>query len=298
MLSKKGHHLNIMSRRPDYIVPPGIRVIQGDLISALCPLDNFVEHSEIIFHCAGETRCEEKMRSLHVDATQRLLEATLNEASKRERPIHWVQLSSVSVYGPPGGMFDTDRVVTEATQANPIGEYGITKTISDELVIQACQDHSMTYTIVRPSNVFGKDMTNMTLRSLGAMIQKRLFFYIGRPGAVATYVHVDDVVELLLRCGFEQRARGKIFNLSNDCMLEELVNSISIALDTRRPRLRLPEPLVRFAAMAAAKIATIPLTQERIDVLVSRTRYPYHKLEQELGYAPEKSVLDTIDEVL
>jgi len=298
VLRNKGHSVKMLSRHPASKALPGVQEVLGDLSSALCPFDQLVEDCEIIFHCAGEIRNTEMMRPLHVDATQRLLEAVHNEASRTGRTIHWVQLSSVGIYGPPREKANSERIVTEKTTHNPVGEYEITKSISDEMIMQACQDGLMTCSIVRPSNVIGKGMTNQSLRSMGTMIGRRLFFYIGRPGAIATYVHVDDVVEVLLRCGFEQCAKGEVFNVSNDCALEELVKSISIALKVRPPWMRFPEPVVRIFAGAAANIATIPLTRERIDVLVSRTSYPYQKLERVLGFKPEKSVPGCIAEAL
>ena len=238
------------------------------------------------------------MKLLHVDGTQRLLDAVLREAAQRGRVIHWVQLSSVGAYGHPHEYLNTERVVYEDTPTRPHGEYEVTKTLSDELVMQASARDLMTYSIVRPSKVFGADMPNQSLRSLGAMVRKGLFFYIGRPGAVATYVHVDDVVEVLRLCGTDHRAKGKIFNVSNDCLLEEMVNGIAAALRVAPPWLRLPESVVRAAVNVTAKIVRVPLSQEQINGLVRRTRYPYLRLERELGFTPRIPVPDAIGEVV
>lgn len=297
-LIQKGYKVKTLSRSTKHKPPPGIELVRGDLISTDCPIDQFIANSEIIFHCAGEVRDEAKMRSLHVDATQRLLDVALNEASMKGRIIHWVQISSVGAYGPPPGVAHSERIVTEETETIPVGEYEVTKSIADELVMQACKSGLMTFSIVRPSNVYGRNMSNQSLHSLGDMIRRRLFFYIGKPGAVATYVHVDDVVEVLLRCGLDQRARGEVFNISNDCMLEDLINGMSNALDVAYPTLRLPEPLVRAIVSLVAKVTTIPLTQQRVDALVSRTRYPCHKLESKLGYNPKIPVASSIGEAL
>ena len=297
-LGYQGYGVKILSRQPGAEPLPGMQIISGDLVSADCPIAQFVEGSEIIFHCAGEISDHAKMRLLHIEATRRLLDAVHDEASKNKRTIHWVQLSSVGAYGPPAAGAGSDRIVTEETPTNPVGEYETTKTVADELVTKACQDGLITYSIVRPSNVFGRNMPNQALRALGDMIGRRLFFYIGKPGTVANYVHVDDVIAVLLRCGFDSRAQGQIFNLSNDCMLVDLVHGIAQELGVTPPRLRLPELLVRLAVSLASKLATIPLTRERINALVSRTRYPCDKLESMLDIKPEKPVPATIGEAL
>lgn len=297
-LVREGHKVKILSRRGRSNVTSEIEVIKGDLASACCPIDQLVNNCDVLFNCAGEIHDTQKMHILHVDATRRLLNEVLKEASRKGRAIHWVQLSSIGVYGPAHDCASIDRVVTEETKALPVGDYETTKLLSDELVMDLCRKNLATYSIVRPSNVFGKDMTNQSLKSLGSVIKKGLFFYIGRPGAVAPYVHLDDVVEVLLLCGFDPRSKGKIFNISNDCTMEELVHGISIALNVKAPKLRLPESLVRVIAGLAARVTRIPLTADRINALVARTKYPYRKLEQELGFEPSRSVPELIGDAL
>lgn len=296
-LYQHGHTISVLSRDSNCAFPDGIQVVKGDLTSEDCQLEQALEGCELVFHCAGEVRDVAAMRRLHVDGTQQLIKTVLKEAERKERAIHWVQLSSVGAYGPPEGAADSDRVVTEDTPTHPQGEYEVTKTESDESVIRA-SGKMLTFSIVRPSIVFGAEMSNRSLRSLGTMVRKGLFFYIGRPGAVATYVHVDDVVDVLVRCGSDPRAKGNVFNISNDCPLEKMVEGMASALGVSPPCLRLPESFVRIAARVVAKIPGIPLTQERINALVGRTSYPSLKLEQELGIKPRISVPDAIGEVV
>lgn len=296
-LIREGNQVSVLSRMGSQEFPAGVRVISGDLTREDCPLDVLMADCEVVFHCAGEIRDTRKMRALHVDGTERLLQAVLKRASVTGMPIHWVQLSSVGAYGPPADAARSARVVTEETPTRPVGEYEVTKTQADELLIQASQSGLLSYSIVRPSNIIAANMPNASVRALGAMVRKRLFFYIGSRGAIATYVHVDDVVETLVRCAKDDRAKGEIFNLSNDCLLEEVIDSLAAAVGVRRPWLRLPESFVRFATHIIGKILPFPLTQERISALVMRTRYPYSKLARELGFTPRVAVPMVMGEV-
>lgn len=297
-LIRQGHEVTALSRAPNKTFPAGVRVVAGDLTAADCPLASMLSGCEVVFHCAGEVRDGAIMRSLHVEGTRALVRAATNEAAHSTTGVHWVQLSSVGAYGPPAGRAAVDRIVTELSPVRPVGEYEFTKTKSDELVMNAAASGPLSYSIVRPSNVFAADMPNASLRALGAMVRRGIFFYIGRPGAVATYVHVDDVVETLSRCGTDARARGQLFNLSNDCRLEDMINGMAAALGVKPPWLRLPEPFVRAATGVASKLVRMPLTQERIDALVIRTRYPCTKLERVLDFEPRVSVPNAIGEVL
>ncbi len=297
-LDQQGHSIRALSRRSQAVFPSGVQKVTGDLTSEACPLEQLLEGCEVIFHCAGEIRNQAVMRSLHVDGTKRLLHAALEEAARGRRLVHWIQLSSVGAYGGRRECGQRDRVVTEETPPEPAGVYEVTKTESDEMVARAGRTGSLSYSIVRPSNVIGPGMPNQSLRSLAAMIRRRLFFYVGRRGAVATYVHVNDVVEVLRRCATDVRAKGNIFNISNDCLLEEMVQGIACAVGVPPPRLRLPEWFVRLIVGATSTVFRIPLTQQRIDALVQRTRYPFCKLARELGFAPRISVPSVIGEVL
>lgn len=297
-LIQRNYDISVLSRRTNHIFSSDVHVVKGDLTLEDCPFDELLDGCEVVFNCAGEIRDKTAMRLLHVDGTKRLLQAVTRTATQRGRPIHWVQLSSVGVYGPPREAANAERIVTEDTQVRPLGEYETTKTKSDEMLIEASKNGMITYSIVRPSNVFGVNMPNKSLRSLGATVRNGMFFYVGKPGAVATYIHVDDVVEVLERCGVDPRAKGKIFNVSNDCSLEEMVKGIASAYGVVSPWIRLPELVVRGATFVVSRIISIPLTQERINALVSRTRYPHLKLERELGFIPQKPVSKLFNEVM
>lgn len=283
-LSQQGYSIRVLTRRPGCLFPSGVQVVMGDLTSPDCQLDQFLVGCGVVFHCAGEVRDVATMQLLHVDGTQRLLQAVLKASTKIGQKIHWVQLSSVGVYGPSFGPAKTDHIVTENTQLRPVGEYEITKARADELVVQASDGVKMTYSIVRPSNVFGIGMPNQSLRGLISMVKRGLFFYIGKPGAVATYVHVDDVVAVLLKCAFEPKAAGQTYNLSNDCLQESLIKYIASVLGVRLPRIRIPELLIRTAVRLFEGWAKMPLSQSRIDALVNKTRYPADKIILELGF--------------
>lgn len=297
-LSRQGHSIRVLTRRSGCVFPDGIQVVRGDLTSPNCPFDQFLVNCEVVFHCAGEIRDVSIMQSLHVDGMQCLLQAVLKEVAQNGQTIHWVQLSSVGAYGLPQGGARMDRIVTEDLHPCPAGEYEITKNRADELVMLASAGGLMTYSIVRPSNVFGARMSNQSLRGLINMVKRGLFFYVGRPGAVAPYVHVDDVVAALMKCAVEPSARGRIYNLSSDCLMEDLIKYVASALGVRPPWLRVPELPMRAAVSLVADWMNIPLTQSRIDALVNRTRYPADRIVSELGFVFSKPMPVAIGELV
>jgi nucleoside-diphosphate-sugar epimerase len=299
-LLELGYFIRIPTRTPDVVCLPkgNIEYIKCDLIGDFGALDELVVGCSIIFNCAGELQDVNKMRALHVDCIKHLLDAAKNEARLNGRCLHWVQLSSVGAYGPPRGAANTDRVVTEQTPLFPVGEYEVTKTEADQLIQSSAEDGILSYSILRPSNVYGVDMPNSSIRQWGRLIKNRLFFYVGEPGAVSTYVHVDDVVSAMLLCASNPSAKDQIFNISNDCYQDQLVCSMAAALGVADPWMRFPEMPIRFLASIFSFAKKFPLTASRIDSLVARTRYPSTKLEEVLAYKPERRIEKTIAEVI
>lgn len=272
--------------------------IHGDLTKENCPFAEFLKDCDVVFHCAGEIRNTGIMKSLHVDGTKKLMQAVEQECLRTGKRIHVVHLSSVGVYGPPIGSASTERVITEESPLNPKGEYEITKCCSDEIVIEASNNGIFDFTILRPSNVIGLEMSNNSLRVLGKILRYRLFFFVGKPKSIATYIHVKDVVRGMILVANNQQAKGKIYNLSNDCLFEDMIEGMTKSLAIGSQKLRVPEKAVRLVSSLINRFVNTPLTDERINALVVRTRYPTTKIKNELGYVPIFNIPDVIGEII
>jgi nucleoside-diphosphate-sugar epimerase len=152
-------------------------------------------------------------------------------------------------------------------------------------VTRAAEGGSFAAAILRPSIVYGPTMPNQSLRQLVRMIEKGLFFFVGPPGASANYIHVDNVVDALLRCGTEPEAAGRTYILSDRRTMEELVAIVATEAGRAPPRLRLPEAPVRALASLLGRVRGFPLTAPRVDALTGRAVYSTARIERELGYA-------------
>jgi nucleoside-diphosphate-sugar epimerase len=283
-----GHSVRSLTREIKKKSSQDIEFVQADLILEH-EFSHIVAGCDAVINCAGEIRDITKMHSLHVDATRKLLQAFKESAERGGVVKHWIQLSSVGAYGPvqkPG----TSRVITEESPENPQGEYEVTKTLADHLIMSMA-DENLTYSILRPSNVVGTTMPNQSFPSLIKWIKKKLFFYIGSRDSISTYVHVDDVTSALLVCLENRNAINQIFNLSNDCKLINIVTRIAQAHSISANYFCFPEFALRMIAKTMAKTRRWPLTECRIDALVSKTTYPVKKIER-LGFKPKVSIPD------
>ena len=287
-LVRDGFKVKVISRRGKEHLNDSVTPIIADLIEPSELINEAVKGCELIFHCAGEVNHQTLMRKLHVQGTQTLLDA----ASQCGNLKHWVQLSSAGVYGRPANKASYSREINELTAINPCGEYEITKAESDQIVFEGAIKHGFTYSVLRPSNIVGTNMPNQSFRSLINAILKKRFFYIGSRDSISNYVHVDDVIDALMLCAKSPHAKNHTFNLSNDCKLSEIVSCLSNAYGINSSRACLPEALVRFAVKLTPWFIKSPLTQSRIDSLVSNTRYPNTKIEQHLQFSPIRAIPD------
>jgi len=270
----RGHTVRLLSRRSpkDAGLPDLVMWHRGDLSSSTMLL-SFLEGADVLYHCAAEIRDESLMQEVNVEGTRRLVEAATGRIGR------WVQLSSVGAYGSY-----SQGVVTENSLLNPSGAYEVTKVEADALVETAALGGAFEHVILRPSNVYSAEMSNQSLFSLISMIQRNLFFYIGKPGASANYIHVDNVISALVLCGVHREAKGKIFNLSDYLTIEQFVASIALALGKPAPHRRLPKLMLQIAAKLACIIPKFPLTESRVNALTNSAIYLNDKIEREIGY--------------
>jgi nucleoside-diphosphate-sugar epimerase len=262
--------------------------MEGDLERPDDRLVRFADGLDVLYHCAGEVVDTARMPAVNVEGVHALLSAAAGRIGR------WVQLSSAGVYGR-----HRTGLISEDTALTPVGVYERTKAEADALVIAASRRQAIASCVVlRPSIVFGAGMPNQSVAQLVRAIRRGLFFFIGAPGASANYVHVANVADALVRCGTLAAGAERTYNLSDWCTIEDFAGAIADTLGRARPRLRLPEPPVRCAVRLASRLVNLPLTDSRVDALVTRSRYAIDRIRQDLQYAPVMSIPSGLAEMV
>lgn len=180
----------------------------------------------------------------------------------------------------------------------PANDYEMSKAAGDDAVQEVAAGGDFTLTILRPSIVFGRGMSNRSLFQLAAMIRRGLFFFLGPPGASANYVPVENVVDAMLLCAMHPAAVGRTYNLSDWMTMEDFVAAIALASGVPTPRLRLPRAPVRSLAAVTGLIPGSPLSVARVDALTSRCSYPSRRIEMDLGYRHRVGIADALRNLL
>ena len=281
-LLSQGNEVNVLTRKRNKFIDNRVSIFEGDL-NDIQVLQEFVFGVDVIYHCAAEIKNEMLMKTVNENGTANLIEVSKSTIS------HWIQLSSTGVYGPI-----YSGTVNENQVYNPINEYEKTKLKSDFLVLEAAEKNNFTCTIIRPSNVFGFQMSNTSLFQLVKTIDKGFYFFVGPKGASANYVPVENVIEALYLAATNPKAKSEIYNISNWCTIEDFVNNIAKVLGKSSPKLRMPIRFTKLVAELTAFIPKNPLTGARVDALSNRAIYETTKIENELGYKQIVTVEETI----
>jgi len=270
----RGDQVRYLTRKQSSENIAGASAMVGDLTSSVAQLREFARGADILYHCAAELHNEAEMQRTNVLGTANLVAATGGDVGR------WVQLSSTGVYG---RMMSGD--VHEDRAGNPANAYEVSKEASDKILRSAAAQQNLPCVVVRPSNVYAADMPNQSLFQLIKVIDMGLFFFIGKPGAVANYVHVENVVDALVLCATaELPENGRTYIVSDHRKLEELVRIVAAALGKPAPRLRLPESLLRAVSQVFGAIPGFPLSSSRVDALTNRTVYCTDRIRAELRY--------------
>ena len=285
----RGDRVRVLTRKPevDAALPAGIERHEGDLLGEPEGLRRFAEGLDVLYHCAGETRDEARMPDVNVQGTRNLARAAQGCIGR------WVQLSSVGAYGPRRG-----GTISEDEPLRPVGPYEVTKTEAEQQVLRDAPRLGFSSCILRPCKIMGIGMRDRSLYGLFALLARGRFFFMGKPGALLNYVHVDDVARALLLCGTHPAASGRIYNVARQITVESFVSASCAAIGCRVPRLRVPEGPVRLLAALTAWVPRNPLTIGRIDGLSSHAVYSSERIGAELGFAFEVTIEQGLGELV
>jgi nucleoside-diphosphate-sugar epimerase len=154
----------------------------------------------------------------------------------------------------------------------------------------------MEHVTLRPLNLIGAEMKNRSFFALVKTVARGRYFFIDPRGAIATYVHVEDVVRALIAC--QEAVKGSIHNLSSDYTWEALIARIASLAGVRSPRIRIPAVPLRLVTAALDGRVRLPLTSGRLASLTNRSRYLSDRIVQELGFSFAKPMPEGIEDVV
>lgn len=183
---------------------------------------------EIVYHLAANA-AEAKSAFSPIDITSRNYSAFINTLTPfiKYGGKRFIFTSSIAVYGAGQTPFK------ETDEPKPEDLYGITKLAAEQTLKIMADVHGFEYVIARPHNVYGprQNMTdpyrNVVTIWMNAVLRGEPYYIYGDGSMKRCFSYIDDVIEALYKCGFDD-VKNKTFNIGSDnpYTLEELAQSI------------------------------------------------------------------------
>ncbi len=295
-LKSTGWGVRTLMRRPAQ--GPWDEAVQIDLGVQPIPPD-LLAGVDCIFHLAGKAHAvaehgegEDAYRIANVQSTLDLL-AAARAAGVRS----FVYFSSVKAIAEDGEVSgDPEPAWTPDTA------YGRSKRAAEQAVLTG--DAVPHPVVIRPALVYGphpKGYLELMIRAVRA----GWFPPLPESGKGRSMIHRDDLVEATLRCASDPRARGRAYVVTDGVpySTRQIYDLILNALGHPVPRWSLPIGVLNLAARlgdGAERLLRrrLPLDSEILDKLIGSALYDGDAIRHELGFEPQRTLSDSMAEMV
>ncbi len=274
----------------DSAMPKNVEICRGD-ITDLDSVERAMEGAGLVLHLAslvGDGFSEAAHERVTVAGAANVL------ASAAVRKIRAVLVSSIVVYG---DAIARERCAESHRHGVPAGAYSRAKQAQEKLAEALRYTQGLQLSIVRPGNVYGPGPTPW-VRDVLAKLKKGLPILISGGDFNAGLVHVDNVVDVIVRAAASPQAIGEIYNALDGSAVtwrryfDDVAEIAGLGPVKSIPRVmaRLLAGLGEFFWWTVLRRKSAPaLTREALALVGAAHDIPVDKARKELGYKPRVS---------
>ena len=169
------------------------------------------EHKpNVVIHMASFPR-QKVVNANPAWGAQVMMEGLINvlESAKRHKVERVVYISSSMVYG------DFEDQVTEDSECNPIGQYGIMKLAGEHLVKDYHRRGAFDYVIVRPSAVYGPlDVEDRVVAKFMLAAMRGDVLKVNGAEETLDFTYVDDAADGIVSASTRIMSANRIYNIT------------------------------------------------------------------------------------
>lgn len=295
-LLQSGYAVRALIRpsEPASVLPGSVALFSGDITDPVA-VRQAVAGCDVIFHLAAKLHINdpapslrEEYEAVNVLGTGNVVNAAVESDTRRV-----IFFSTISVYGPTDGT----SVFDEQTPPAPRTTYAQTKLAAEEIALGARRGGEALAVVLRLAAVYGPQMKG-NYRRLVRALDRGLFVPIGDGNNRRTLIYVDDVVRAALLAA-QCAVPGTIFNVTDGAVhtFQEIITAMSLALERRPPRFRLPVPPLRLLLRVADRGFSLlgqrsPIGEAALDKLLEDVAVRGDRIHQELGFQPEVELIE------
>lgn len=297
-LARTDHTVRCLVRSPErgtLLTNFGVELALGDVTRSET-LTEALRGMDCVIHLANVytmwTPKPEEMWKVNVEGTRNLMEAAAQAGVGKV-----VYVSTVAVYGQPA-----DKPFHEDSVPGPkfFSTYARTKAEGDRIAWEYHQKRGLPLTVLYPGIVLGAGDEKASGEYIMDVIRRRVPSTIYHR-SYATYVHVGDVVEAILRAAETPASVGRKYLIGKTVLNgKDYAAMIGAAADVRLPLIPFPDFVVTAAAYLqtwAAAVTHQPprwgLSIDAAKTLKNGFAFDGSRAERELGlrYTPIRQAL-------
>ena len=243
---------------------------------------------DVVYHLAAAQRMkpqfsdwsEAEIFERNLDGVRKLL-----DVGRREGVRKLVFVSSSGVYGKP-----RELRCGEGHRTQPLGEYGRSKLLAEEICLEAMAKHGLDVTIFRPMSIFGPGMSGIFVILYEWVRTGAPVFVLGNGRNRVAAVSGWDVADACILAADAPKTSRAIFNLAADPdrtpSVEETVRALIRHAGTRSPVIKIPAWLLRNAARGLYAVGLSPIVPEHYILADTNFVLDISAAREELGWRP------------
>jgi len=192
---------------------------------------------------------------------------------------HFVFISSIGAMATV-----SDQLLTEESPCHPDTPYGRSKLQAEKALIEQCQGSQMTWTILRPTLVYGAGNPG-NMERLMKLVKTGLPLPLGSINNQKSFLYVGNLVDVIATCIDHPNAKNQTFIVSDgeDLSTSELIRRLGKALEKSPLLLPFPPELLRLATKLLGKA-------DIADRLLGSLQVDSNKIRQILDWTPPYTV--------
>jgi len=184
------------------------------------------------------------------------------------------------------GVFRVVNVSTQSVKLHRLGSYGRTKREAERVL----HDSALEVTTLRPSVVYGPDVTGVFARMRHFLLRLPVIPVIGDGHWPSRPIHVGDVSKAIAGCLNSPATIGKVYDLGgpDEVTMDEFLDAVGSAYGIRRRKLHIPTTIGLLGAHMLARLKKKPaVTVSNVLGSTQNTHCDPSRAVRDLGLEPE-----------
>lgn len=282
-LSRLNHNV-VRTYRAQQDIPFGMKSVFINSLENDVNWSNALEAVDIVIHLAARVHVMHEFvidplaefRKVNVKGTLLLAIQSAKAGIKR-----FIFISSVKVNGE---LTSLGKPFTENDPVNPQDAYALSKFEAEQGLLKIAQQTGMQVVIIRPPLVYGPGV-KANFASMIRTLKRRLPLPFGKIYNKRSFLYIDNLVSLIVRCIDHPAAANQIFLISDgvDLSTTELLLECAGALGVKAKLLPIPQRWIEVGAKLVGR-------HNMVQRLCGNLQVDISKANDLLGWTPPVSV--------